>query len=364
MDEKTAIVIDTNFIIEHKSDLQNAHQKLSKHYDIFVSDVSIQERLSQKYLELRTKYDKIEKFKVEYIDLANIEIKHSFEEEFKIEKDYTVNAYQKLFGNNIIPFVPNIDTLKIIMDRVFKKIPPFINAEKASDRGFKDAMLWLSLLDFFKNYDGNKVVFLTNDNGFRNNINYLLNEFNKSTGRTIEIQENNYYNTLIEKNEEPTAAVTLLETDILKERINEPLPDVSALREKIQKVISSLCEEEYSRSYWDEPEWQDTFTLQERLEPEDMKNIFDNLREILRTNILETALPANKAFVTNKRIKNCWNISISTLQNALYLYEEIYSKYQEYLPQFYSATANIFNRNYQEFAIPPPPKDSNNELPF
>jgi len=41
------------------------------------------------------------------------------------------SGYKELFGDNIIPFNPNANTLKILMDRVFKKIPPFIKCGKS-----------------------------------------------------------------------------------------------------------------------------------------------------------------------------------------------------------------------------------------
>ena len=52
-DEKKAIVLDTNFIIEHKKDLRNVVEKLSSFFDVYVTQISISERLSQKYLELK-----------------------------------------------------------------------------------------------------------------------------------------------------------------------------------------------------------------------------------------------------------------------------------------------------------------------
>jgi hypothetical protein len=366
-DKETSVIFDTNFIIEHKHELSDVHQKLSKYYDVLISEVSIQERISQRYLEIKAKYDKIENFKKEHEKYAKIEIKQPFEEQFKAERDFMRYSYNKLFVDNIIAFNPNTNTLETIMDRVFKKIPPFINVEGASDKGLKDTMLWLSMLEYFKNHGKTNIIFLTNDNGFRKNINLLCEEFNRYTRKIIEIQENNYYNVLIEKNEENTTTVSAVLPDInvSKDELYAPLPDVTTLREKIQKIISLLCEEEYGIDFWAEPRWQPTFTLRDLVTSEDIKDIFYNLRKILEANIFETRLPASKVFIINKEIDNQFDISIINLQNALYLYEDICSKCQEYLPQFYSATANIFNGNYRR------PRNTNNndelndnELPF
>jgi len=364
-DKRTAVVFETNFIIEHLSKLQDIYEKLSEHYDVFVPDISIQERLSQKYLELQKKYEEIENFRKKYPHLISISIKKSFNDQFEAEKKETQSAYLEAFGNNIIPYDQSADTLNTIMDRVFKKIPPFINADKASDKGFKDTMLWLSLLEFFKNYETSNIIFLTNDNGFRNNVDKLCGEFNKYTSKTIEIRENDYYNTLIEKKEESaiTVANESSEVDKLKNKVNEPLPDMNLLREKIQNIIFSLCCGEYDVNGWGELQWIYTFALHEQVTSEDMKAVFDNLREILNSNIFETDLPPDKVFIMTKKINNRCNIPLNALQDALYLYEDIYTKHKEYLPQFYSVVANIFNKNYQKYSIPPPPP-SDDEMPF
>ena len=48
-----------------------------------------------------------------------------------------------------------------IIERCNKRLPPFISDKGASDKGFKDCLLWLSVLDFFKDNGENKVVFIT-----------------------------------------------------------------------------------------------------------------------------------------------------------------------------------------------------------
>ena len=46
---KQALIFDTNFIIEHSKDLTAVVEKLSKTYEIFVTQLSIDERMSQQY---------------------------------------------------------------------------------------------------------------------------------------------------------------------------------------------------------------------------------------------------------------------------------------------------------------------------
>jgi len=353
MGDKKAVVMDTNFIIEHINDFRDVHQKLSETYDVFVSDVSIQERLSQKYLELKAKYDKLETIKTEYAGIASIQIKKSLDERFEKEKDYTLNGYTDLFGDNIIKFDPNAEILETVMDRVFKKTPPFCNADNASDKGFKDTLLWLSLLEYFKNYDGDSVIFVTADKGFGKNTAFLCNEFNDSTGKIIEIEGNNFYKDLVEVREDD------------KPVISTPLPDVSVMRDMVQERISALCGGYYDSDSWGNPEWCDTFILKKTVGVFEISMIFAGLQKILADNLFETSLCAGTAFAAIKNnIEDTFPIPIDAIQNALSLYEEINSKYQDYSTQFCSAAATIFNKTYQENQSSFLNLDDDDELPF
>ena len=356
MSERTAIVIDTNFIIERQRDLQDIHRKLSETYDVFVSDVSIQERLSQKYLELHAKYDKIEKFSEEYTSLVKIEIKQPFETQFESRKERVQNDYRKTFGDNIIPFVSDEDMLKTIMNRVFKKIPPFVDG--SSDKGFKDTMIWLSLLEYFKSHESDNVIFITGDKGFRNNIDALCREFNEYTGKTIEIQGNNFYDNYIKGSEKCGEKAKENITPLVK------FSDFAVAREQIRDTIKSLCLVEHENN-WGETWHEKAFTLSTEITIDDVKILFEGLREVMAANLFETTLLSSIAFPAISAINKDYHISTSELQAALALYEDIRNIHPEYMPQFFSAVANIFNENYvapkfEDFAV----IDDDGDLPF
>jgi len=280
MENKSAVIFDTNFIIAHMSNLIEVHQKLSEKFDVYVSDISIQERLSQKYLELEGKYERINKIKSEYSYLAKIEIKRTFDQQVEIDRKHTQKGYSDLFGDNIISFEPDAETLKTVMDRVYKKIPPFINAENASDKGFKDTLLWLSLLLYFKDKGNESAIFITNDKGFRNNADVLCKEFNECTGKTIEIQGNNFYDDYVKKDD--VEDVQTLDSSPLI-----ILSDFSILREKINDAITSLCLLECENNFGDT--WlEQRFVSHQIMTPEGMQCAFENLRHLMTQNIGST----------------------------------------------------------------------------
>ncbi|NCA67748.1 MAG: hypothetical protein EOM87_06775, partial [Clostridia bacterium] len=99
----TAIVFDTNFIVEHKHDLDVIHANLSKKYCLFVPDLAIFERLSQKYLEMQSAYQKIYKTSDDFEKYVTYTFKKSLEDSYSEEKKITYELYKKIFGDNIIP---------------------------------------------------------------------------------------------------------------------------------------------------------------------------------------------------------------------------------------------------------------------
>lgn len=336
MNEKVALVLDTNFIISYVNKFEEVYKKLSETYDVYISDISIQERLSQKYLDLSAKFEKINKFKQEYGFYINIEFKKSFEAFFEAESEYSSNGYKKLLGDKIIISNQNIETFKLILDRVFKKLPPFNKADNASDKGFKDTMLWLSVLDFFKTNDNKNIIFVTNDKIFLNNEDSLCKEFKDFTGKDIEIKENSFFEATIKQEEE-----------IVEPLPSKAKPNIDLLRDKIQEYISSLCFGIFDTGMWGNPESSSLFKLKKKVNTDDMRILFESLKEVINKNIFETSLPADFSF-KNLDIENLYYVSIDALQSAYLLYRDIYENCNEYLPQFFSAAANIFNHNYEE----------------
>lgn len=349
MDKKRAFVFDTNFIIENLN-LKEVVANLSEQFTVYVTQVSIDERISQKYIELKNKYEKLSALTDDYRGIASIRIITPFDKKFEAEKEITQKGYMDLFGEHIISFSSGEVAFSKILDRVYKKVPPFLSVDGASDKGFKDSLIWLSLLEFFQSGGEDDVVFVTNDNGFRKNIDELYKEFKEFTGKNISIKDNSYYKSLFESRES--------ETTLSKKEV--PLPDVNQLREKVYDVIHSLCGVD-SHDYWGNPDWDRAFTLSQKVDISYMEHVFTHLKQEIRNNLFESAIPADKILGLDDRITNGVPIPMSSLEDALSLYEEIRQKLPDYLPQFYSAAATIINGNYVE---PQVIGTENDDLPF
>ena len=61
-----------------------------------------------------------------------------------------------------------------IVNRAFNKLPPFEGKDKKSDKGFKDALLWESVLEFASKHSNSNIIFYSKDNIFGE---LLLKEF-------------------------------------------------------------------------------------------------------------------------------------------------------------------------------------------
>lgn len=74
-----------------------------------------------------------------------------------------------------IPIASN-NRFDSIINRAFSKLPPFEGKDKKSDKGFKDALLWESVLEFALNHKNSKIIYYSKDNAFGE---FLLKEFSE-----------------------------------------------------------------------------------------------------------------------------------------------------------------------------------------
>lgn len=86
-------------------------------------------------------------------------------------------------GINIIMELPNPQKkcFERIVKRAFDKAPPFVGKEKNSDKGFKDVLIWESILELAETNPNSNIIFYTNDKGFKE---ALIDEFQQLYPKT------------------------------------------------------------------------------------------------------------------------------------------------------------------------------------
>lgn len=356
MAEKKAFVFDTNFIIQNQN-LDEALDKLKEKFSVYITQVSIDERIAQNCRDLKAQFDEAEKCKVKFIHFATISFKKTYEEESEFYQEGMQTKYENYFGDNIIPFTKGGETLTTIIDRANRRLPPFSAAKDASDKGFKDCLLWLSMLAYFKDNGEDDVIFVTDDkSAFRNNTEYLQKEFHEVTGKTIEIHPNNYYKELLKQPEKPTPESN-------PEKKPEELPNLDTFREEVEEAVEGLRGVDWE-NYFGDPQWSQTFTTSVPFDKDYTKTFFAGLRSDIADHIFEKSVPASKLLDFDGRVIDCdTEIPMQNLEKALRIYQAVLSNYSQYSEQFFEAATKILNRNYK--APPALPLDvSDDDLPF
>lgn len=356
MAEKKAFVFDTNFIIQNQN-LDEALDKLKEKFSVYITQVSIDERIAQNCRDLKAQFDEAEKCKVKFIHFATISFKKTYEEESEFYQKGMQTKYENYFGDNIIPFTKGGETLTTIIDRANRRLPPFSAAKDASDKGFKDCLLWLSMLAYFKDNGEDDLIFVTDDkSAFRNNTEYLQKEFHEVTGKTIEIHPNNYYKELLKQPEKPTPESN-------PEKKPEELPNLDTFREEVEEAVEGLRGVDWE-NYFGDPQWSQTFTTSVPFDKDYTKTFFAGLRSDIADHIFEKSVPASKLLDFDGRVIDCdTEIPMQNLEKALRIYQAVLSNYSQYSEQFFEAATKILNRNYK--APPALPLDvSDDDLPF
>ena len=340
---KQALIFDTNFIIEHSKDLNTVVEKLSKTYEVFVTQLSIDERISQQYLDLKAKYDNAKKIANEIKSFAKLEFIKDFEDAYSATKTWVQNNYTQLFPNKIIPFSKSEETYAEIIDRVYKKKAPFI--AKSSDKGFKDTILWLSLIEYFsKNKDFESITFVSNDHGFTENTESLQEEFKEKTKLNIEINNNDFLNQMIIEKKD----IEVRNSD-LKNITSEELND---LRQEIQNSLKNVC---IGYSYDPDVDGYRSFPLfklNEYIEINQIENMFENLSKVLFRDLFATEFVFGDLFNNLYIFKEQYYISREKIEALNSLYNKIKKNYKQLLPQFFKVVKETINQNYDTDGFP------------
>jgi len=201
--EKYVLILDTNILHPSKNKTLDMSELPLKKYDdavsmieindivdyveIFIPEVVLLELANQHWDKINNRINNLKKLGEEFEKVYNIEIK--IHEDFN-PKTHIEKIKDEIFENvNCIPVPENRETL---FNEIFKmsldKMPPF---EQNGDKGFKDALILLSIIYFAKNREDTEYIFFSQDKIFKNNKDILEEFFNEETGKNLKIEETN-----------------------------------------------------------------------------------------------------------------------------------------------------------------------------
>lgn len=204
---------NTNFFIEYIESLEKTANKDKLIY--FMPNIVIEELYYQKLRAFQIRYEALCK---SYQDISyglngqlptcNIEnVLNKEKEEYKDRIKIIELPYNKTI-------------FKELTQDALKKNPPFDKTEegKKTDAGYKDALIWKTIIYSKEIDECEKIYFFSGDRVFKQNEEYLINEFNARHPNTMlkivffepdENKRQNCLQTIIEEN-------CLIETEIIK----------------------------------------------------------------------------------------------------------------------------------------------------
>lgn len=197
--ELTEIFFDTNVlkrkVIDDFSSIKSSNvfesfldflgtEDLLAEYKINICEITLEEfrkRILEEYektlIELNSAYEKLKNVHPIRFDLENISFSEFIERQL-IEYFESKNVY-------IISIPKNKRIFNNIITRAINKEKPFLGKDGESDKGFKDVILWESIIDYVKKSENKKFILVT-----KNKIDFPLElkvEFEKRTKKNIRI---------------------------------------------------------------------------------------------------------------------------------------------------------------------------------
>lgn len=341
---RNSIILDTNFLIENIKRLEDTYGKLSETFDVYVTEVSIEERISQKYRSAKLAYSEIEGFQEKYKKYVDINIKSTFEKYIEKEKQHTQKGYVNLFKNKIIPFVSSNEIFKVVMERAYRKTPPFNPNQNSSDKGFKDTLMWMSMLDFFSKKKGDySITLVTNDGIFSSQAEKLCDEFMRITGHKIEIKKNDFVYDLVSDKKQ----------DEIIEEVETTHSNTENLRSRLAIINENIFTVYDSKTFSRKPR----FLTSDLLDNESLRDALNGMELIKNEHSLENHISINDIFPELK-FEAYYLINMTDIDDLLNYYNDIQSKYPEFMKPFLNAVCSAFNRNYSSLIITP------DDMPF
>lgn len=156
---------------------------LTENISVVVPKVVVEELKRQQEREYVAQLDKLKETFSRFAELPGFKLETP-------ELDYTGHLEQKGKGfiskYGIVELgYPENAVLPKLIGRVLNREKPFYKSERGKDSGFKDALIWESILDYAARHKEHKIIFLTKDPDFRDTK--LLAEVKEKMGKELEV---------------------------------------------------------------------------------------------------------------------------------------------------------------------------------
>ena len=337
--KENCVIFDTNILTENKSTLNDIKYKIETTSDILIPKIVIEEIKAQKSRNINDDYLKIKSIIDKNSYIFKYEEKFKIEDALNISEDNIQKWFEKYCNNNVIEY--DLITLNDVIERSKYKKPPFINEVGSSDKGFKNSIIWLSILKNEKIKSYKKVIFITNDkNGFIKRVNELIEEYKTEHENELIICTNidELYNSLnISKIENKD--IIEEEKEVMK------INNVSELKENINACVSNILYTIYEDD-WGNEHCDFNFNIYEKMKDEDVENFLVLLGEFLKENIFFNMLDITDLLIRCGIDSEGENVSAKDLNQLNDIYKNLKNNEELFKP-FINFLKVEFNKLYK-----------------
>lgn len=152
--------------------------------EVLLPELVYRELLQHEMEAYRKVYDTVRQYAMQLKDLFSFNFRYT-PEEYEIELRRRADQYLTEEKIETLPVCKDSQFTNILETSI-KKLPPFEGVKGKADKGFKDAVIWFSLIDYAKEHPAD-YIFVTEDNIFQDyeNKKWLYNFFEENTGQKI-----------------------------------------------------------------------------------------------------------------------------------------------------------------------------------
>jgi len=354
------IVFDTNYVLSNYRSLTDTISKIRKYgYKTYIPEICVDEIKYQRKKEVIDKYIEIRKLLDDGIVHKYLSIKdYSNIDKAKKNCDENVDGFiENTFSKNRIRITNYEKYLKDTIARAGFKTAPFNNEQGSSDKGFKDTLIWLSIMDFAKSSKLEyQFTLISNDNVFIKYKSLLIDEFFKFTERNITICPAKNENDIL-------LSLGLIENKVVTTNIfeNESRDLSNKFIQKINEDINVMVQTYIESPFTNLPgNWYKNFEIDEML---DSEKTTDFLK------VLEKEISGKYAFHIEVGLSNVfrligincvdkYKVKKEILDRVIVGYNSVAIQMATYAPAYVELVMSRINENYSKIIIDP------NDLPF
>ncbi|AJC94874.1 MULTISPECIES: PIN domain-containing protein [Staphylococcus] len=161
-------------------------------FQILIPEIVFNELLQHQVQEFNKDIEILKLLKDKFIGLNNFTIKIPDKIDYDKHLNIAMSEFKSRYGIQTIKIHSDKNSFDNIIEKALQKLPPFEGKNKQSDKGFKDALIWESIMQYASENVGD-YYFLTYDKIFNNDLTKktLLQEFNsRNSNSSIEFINN------------------------------------------------------------------------------------------------------------------------------------------------------------------------------